>query len=52
MKEYYIHEYVTDLLVWNFRTENEAITRGIEAGLQLKIKYFHTNQPKLFSKFK
>ena len=38
MKEYYIHEYVTDLLVWNFRTENEAITRGIEAGLQLKNK--------------
>ncbi|NDO47089.1 PucR family transcriptional regulator [Clostridium sp. MD294] len=38
MKEYYIHEYVTDLLVWNFRTENEAITRGIEAGIQLKNK--------------
>lgn len=38
MKEYYIHEYVTDLLVWNFRTENEAITRGMEAGLQLKNK--------------
>ena len=34
----YVHEYVTDLLVWNFRTENEAITRGMEAGLQLKNK--------------
>lgn len=38
IKEYYIHEYITDLLVWNFRTAREAIIRGMEAGLRLKNK--------------
>ncbi len=38
IKEYYIQEYITDLLVWNFRTAQEAVTRGIEAGLKLKDK--------------
>ncbi len=38
IKEYYVQEYVTDLLVWNFRTEEEAIMKGREAGFSLEGK--------------
>lgn len=38
IKEYYVQEYVTDLLVWNFRTEEEAVMKGREAGFSLEDK--------------
>lgn len=38
IKEHYVQEYITDLLIWNFRTESEAIARGVDAGLHIEGK--------------
>lgn len=38
MSEHYADEYVTDLLIWNFRSEEIAIKRGKEFGINLENK--------------
>jgi len=35
MKEYYLQEYITDLLVWNFRSDEIAIRKGLEVDINI-----------------
>lgn len=39
MQERYLREYITDLLVWNFSTEDTAVRQGLEAGLDIRNKH-------------
>ena len=39
MQEKYVSEYITDLLAWNFHSEEAAIRRGKEVGINIQNKH-------------